>query len=156
MSAPAGIGLYYSDDIHGVPAVLVQTVMRMPVVYEVNIFMTNRPVPVPEVIEKERLLVEQLGVTGFYHIIARYAVLPPVPCIGAALTSQSWTLTLMHLRYGYAEKIDQGETFLLAILERLLALLLRALEEELVICPSLRTRLGLPDIFNDEVFTAVL
>ena len=62
----------------------------------------------------------------------------------------------MHLRYGYAEKIDQGETFLLAILERLLALLLRALEEELVICPSLRNRLGLPDIFNDEVFTAVL
>ena len=53
------------------PAVLVQTVTRMPVVYEVNIFITNRPVPVPEVIEKERLLVEQLGVTGFYHIIAR-------------------------------------------------------------------------------------
>ena len=68
----AGIGVWYSDDIHGVPAVMVQAVSRLPVVYEVNIFLTNRFVPLPYVQNNERLLVEQLGMTGFYHIIARY------------------------------------------------------------------------------------
>ena len=43
----------------------------MPIIYEVNIFITNRFVPIPEVLPSERLLVEQLGVSGFYHVIAR-------------------------------------------------------------------------------------
>ena len=55
------------------PPVLLQMVSRTPVLYEVNIFVTNRFVPIPEVMESERLLVEQLGVSGFYHVIARYA-----------------------------------------------------------------------------------
>lgn len=50
-------------------------VSRMPIIYEVNIFITNRFVPIPEVLPSERLLVEQLGVSGFYHVIAR-CVLP--------------------------------------------------------------------------------
>lgn len=45
---------------------------------QVNIFLTNRFVPVPEVMPKERLLVEQLGVKGFYHVIAR--CLSPTSC----------------------------------------------------------------------------
>ena len=44
----------------------------MPIIYEVNIFITNRFVPIPEVEPSERLLVEQLGVSGFYHVIARF------------------------------------------------------------------------------------
>ena len=67
----AGVGLYYGEEIHGVPPVLLQMVSRTPVLYEVNIFVTNRFVPIPEVLESERLLVEQLGVSGFYHVIAR-------------------------------------------------------------------------------------
>jgi len=65
------VGLYYGEEIHGVPPVLLQMVSRTPVLYEVNIFVTNRFVPIPEVLEPERLLVEQLGVSGFYHVIAR-------------------------------------------------------------------------------------
>lgn len=59
------------------PPVLLQMVSRTPVLYEVNIFVTNRFVPIPEVMESERLLVEQLGVSGFYHVIARRAQHPP-------------------------------------------------------------------------------
>ena len=58
------------------PPVLLQMVSRTPVLYEVNIFVTNRFVPIPEVMEAERLLVEQLGVSGFYHVIARCAHMP--------------------------------------------------------------------------------
>lgn len=68
----AGVGLYYGEDIHTVPPVLLQMVSRMPVLYEVNIFVTNRFVPIPEVMDSERILVEQLGVSGFYHIVARW------------------------------------------------------------------------------------
>jgi hypothetical protein len=40
---------------------------------QVNIFLTIRYVPIPEVKPIERLLVEQLGVKGFYHVVARCA-----------------------------------------------------------------------------------
>ncbi len=80
----AGVGLYYGEEIHGVPPVLLQMVSRTPVLYEVNIFVTNRFVPIPEVMESERLLVEQLGVSGFYHVIARCTLAPRItfcmPC----------------------------------------------------------------------------
>ena len=74
----AGVGLYYGEEIHGVPPVLLQMVSRTPVLYEVNIFVTNRFVPIPEVLEAERLLVEQLGVSGFYHVIARCGRMPHI------------------------------------------------------------------------------
>lgn len=48
-------------------------VSRLPMIYEVNIFLTNRHLPIPEVLPSERLLVEQKGACGFYHVIARYA-----------------------------------------------------------------------------------
>lgn len=71
--------MYYGEEIHGVPPVLLQLVSRTPVLYEVNIFVTNRFVPIPEVLDSERLLVEQLGVSGFYHVIARCAT--PFPAL---------------------------------------------------------------------------
>jgi len=48
-------------------------VTRLPMLYEVNIVLTNRNVPIPEVLPRERLLVEQLEASGFYHVIARSA-----------------------------------------------------------------------------------
>ena len=50
---------------------LVQHLKSFPIIHEVVIFMTNRFVPVPEVLPAERFLIEQLGVGGFYHCIAR-------------------------------------------------------------------------------------
>ena len=38
--------------------------------------MTNRFVAVPEVLGSERMLVEQLGVSGFYHVIVRCVAAP--------------------------------------------------------------------------------
>ena len=46
---------------------------------QVNMFVTIRFVPIPEVLESERMLVEQLGVSGFYHVICR-----SVACAAAA------------------------------------------------------------------------
>ncbi len=43
-----------------------------------NIFVTIRFVPIPEVLEAERMLVEQLGVSGFYHVICRCPLLTVV------------------------------------------------------------------------------
>ena len=58
----------------GAEGLLIPQVSRMPIIYEVNIFITNRFVPIPEVLPSERLLVEQLGVSGFYHVIARCVI----------------------------------------------------------------------------------
>ena len=66
-----GVGLYYSESIYGVPPVLIQHLQKFPVLHEVNILITNRAVPVPDVLHKERILVETLGLPGFYHCICR-------------------------------------------------------------------------------------
>ena len=55
-------------------------VARLPMVYEVNIFLTNRHLPIPEVLPGERLLVEQKDACGFYHVIARSAA-DRLPCM---------------------------------------------------------------------------
>ena len=68
-----GVGFYYSENIYGVPPVLIQHVQKFPVLHEVNILITNRAVPVPDVMHKERILVETLGLPGFYHCICRSA-----------------------------------------------------------------------------------
>lgn len=68
-----GVGLYYSESIYGVPPVLIQHLQKFPVLHEVNILITNRAVPVPDVLHKERILVETLGLPGFYHCICRLA-----------------------------------------------------------------------------------
>lgn len=69
-----GVGFYYSENIYGVPPVLIQHVQKFPVLHEVNILITNRAVPVPDVMHKERILVETLGLPGFYHCICRSAM----------------------------------------------------------------------------------
>ena len=52
-------------------------------------FVTIRFVPIPEVLESERMLVEQLGVSGFYHVICR-----SVSCSVASLFTL-WPLVLL-------------------------------------------------------------
>ena len=54
-------------------------VSRLPMVYEVNVFLTNRYLPIPAVLPSERLLVEQKGAAGFYHDIARSAAPARLP-----------------------------------------------------------------------------
>ncbi|GAQ92301.1 Potassium transporter family protein [Klebsormidium nitens] len=97
-----GLGLYYSDSIFGTPPVLVQHLKSFPIIHEVVIFMTNRFVPVPEVLPAERFLIEQLGVGGFYHCIARY---------------------------GYMDRVQQGTDFAETVLQHILILLTDSLKE---------------------------
>ena len=72
-----GVGLYYSEFIYGVPPVMVEHMASFPVVHQVNIFVTNRFCPCPRVLKHERLLIEQLGIRGFYHCICRSLFQPP-------------------------------------------------------------------------------
>ena len=73
----AGVALYYSESIYGVPPVLREHVAKFPVVHTLNILLTTRNVPVPNVSMQERFLVQQLGVPGFYHIVTRSDPAPP-------------------------------------------------------------------------------
>lgn len=65
------MALYYSDVLNGAPPVLEQHVTRFPVLHSVNVILTVRFVPVPEVLDYERFLVKQLPVPGFFHVVAR-------------------------------------------------------------------------------------
>lgn len=67
-----GVAIYYSDILYGAPPALEAQVSRFPALHEVNVFATIRFVPVPEVLEDERLLIKQLPIAGFYHVIARW------------------------------------------------------------------------------------
>eukprot|EP00884_Botryococcus_braunii_P022819 jgi/Botrbrau1/9220/Bobra.0028s0016.1 len=113
----AGIAVYYADTFTGVPPVLSQLISHWPVLFEVNIFLTNRFVPVPEVMPKERLLVEQLGVKGFYHVIARY---------------------------GYMERVQQGQGFMIVLLDHVIALLYKAMAHKVDANENLRKIFNLP------------
>ena len=66
-----GVALFYSDRLDSAPPVLAHLLTRMPVLFQVQIFLTNRFVPLPEVDPKERLLARDAGVEGFFHVVAR-------------------------------------------------------------------------------------
>lgn len=70
------MAFYYSDVLYGAPPALERQVTRFPALHAVNIVLTVRFVPVPEVFTEERFLVKALPVPGFYHVIARSANLP--------------------------------------------------------------------------------
>ena len=71
----AGVAFYYSDVLYGAPPALERQVTRFPALHAVNIVLTVRFVPVPEVFTEERFLIKALPVPGFYHVIARSAML---------------------------------------------------------------------------------
>ncbi|DBA68205.1 TPA: hypothetical protein ACH3X2_013822 [Trebouxia sp. C0005] len=108
-----GVGFYYSENIYGVPPVLIQHVQKFPVLHEVNILITNRAVPVPDVLHQERILVETLGLPGFYHCICRY---------------------------GYTEAPDQGNAFVESVLLTVLSKLYKELHSVIQNSPELSTR----------------
>ncbi|KAK9866820.1 hypothetical protein WJX84_006444 [Apatococcus fuscideae] len=106
-----GVGLYYSEFIYGVPPVLVEHMASFPVVHQVNIFVTNRFCPCPRVLKHERLLIEQLGVRGFYHAICRY---------------------------GYTDVPQQSEGFVTGVLETVRDMLYATLREYILHSESLQ------------------
>ena len=67
----AGVAVYYSDVLYGSPPALERHITRFAVLHDLNVMLTNRVVPVPEVMDQERFLVKQLPIPGFYHVIAR-------------------------------------------------------------------------------------
>ena len=53
----------------------------------------------------------------------------------------------MCARYGYVERVRQDKEFVAALLDRVVGLLLKSLQEQLAQSAALRAELGLPDIF---------
>ncbi len=107
ISITMGICLYYSETIYGVPPVLVQHLQKFPVLHELNILMTNRSVPVPTVGDKERLLIEQLEVPGFYHAICRLAGIQCLTHVGADHRGAGGNL-LRHLQANGLSRLDSA------------------------------------------------
>ncbi|KAK9810742.1 hypothetical protein WJX73_004336 [Symbiochloris irregularis] len=116
LSRHAGVALYYSSTIHGVPPVLHKLTPKYPTLHTVNIFVTNRQIPVPNVGLKERFLVRQLGLPGFYHMVARY---------------------------GYMDILQQGPDFVHLGVQNILMLLYRAMFDVLAQNTLLADHLGL-------------
>lgn len=65
------MAFYYTDALYGAAPALERQVTRFPALHAVNVVLTVRFVPVPEVYTEERFLVKALPVPGFYHVIAR-------------------------------------------------------------------------------------
>ncbi|KAK9861228.1 hypothetical protein WJX84_010206, partial [Apatococcus fuscideae] len=106
-----GVGLYYSEFIYGVPPVMVEHMASFPVVHQTNIFVTNRFCPCPRVLKHESLLIEQLGIRGFYHCICRY---------------------------GYTDVPQQSELFVTEMLETVRDMLYATLREYILHSSSLQ------------------
>lgn len=45
---------------------------QVPALPRVVVFITNRRVPIPDVLPSERFLIAPLALSGVYHVIARY------------------------------------------------------------------------------------
>jgi KUP system potassium uptake protein len=100
-----GVAVFYDESIYGVPHALVQLVTRLPVLPELCVFLTNRFLPYPVIMQKERFLVEQQGLPGFFHVVARY---------------------------GYNERVVQDANFVQELLKAVMALTCRSLRLTMV------------------------
>jgi hypothetical protein len=123
LSRTRGVALYLTDVPSApgedrAPPVLAHQLARLPILFEYNIFLTVRTVPVHDVPPASRFLVASASVPGFAHVIARY---------------------------GYLERprLDAGfaDALLDHILDRLYSELAAAARAE----PGLRAALHLPD-----------
>ncbi len=45
---------------------------QVPALPRVVVIVTNRRVPIPDVLQEERFLIEPLALSGFYHVVVRY------------------------------------------------------------------------------------
>lgn len=72
----SGAALWYSDVLIGAPPTLERHLTKFPALHAVNVVLTVRYVPVPEVFDEERFLIKALPIPGFYHVVARCVSLP--------------------------------------------------------------------------------
>ena len=90
-----GVALFYTDAPDGsAPPVLAHLLPRLPVLYEVNVLLHVRFVPLPDVAPPDRLLARDTGVAGFFEVVARY---------------------------GYAERPSHDAAFAAAVVDHVLA-----------------------------------
>lgn len=112
-----GVAIFYSDALDATPPVLAHLIARVPCLFECNIFLTNRVVPVAEVPSSERLLARSQRVEGFFSVVARY---------------------------GYLERIKQDEAFASGVVAFVLGRLGRRICRAAGADDALREALGLP------------
>ena len=60
---------------------------------------------------------------------------------------QSYHMLRLRARYGYVERIHQGNEFVASLLDRVIGLLLKSLQERLADSAALRSDLGFTDVF---------
>jgi len=88
-----GVGLYYQDAGLGVPLSFSHYIHHFPAVPEVLVFISIRPVAVPQVSEDDRIIAEKVErYEGVYRVI---------------------------VRYGYTDSIDQGRQFVQNLLKEI-------------------------------------
>ncbi|GAX85040.1 hypothetical protein CEUSTIGMA_g12460.t1 [Chlamydomonas eustigma] len=91
LSKLRGIGLYYTDQTHGIPPVMWTFLRNVEAMHEFVILLQNRFLPIPFLAEEERLAaVPVLGVPNFYRVVARY---------------------------GYMDKVDHGSEFAQSVVD---------------------------------------
>ena len=112
-----GVAIFYSDALDSTPPVLAHLIARVPCLFECNIFLTNRVVPVAFVPPAERLLARSQPVQGFFSAVARY---------------------------GYLERIQQDEAFASGVVSFVLGRLGRRICKAAGADGALREALGLP------------
>jgi len=112
-----GVAIFYSDALDATPPVLAHLIARVPCLFELNVFLTNRVVPVAEVLRAERLLARSQPVEGFFSVVARY---------------------------GYMERIEQDEYFAKGVVAFVLGRLGRKVCRAAGADDALRQALGLP------------
>ena len=112
-----GVAIFYSDALDATPPVLSHLIARVPCLFEANIFLTNRVVPVAEVPSAERLLARSQPVEGFFSVVARY---------------------------GYLERIRQDDAFASGVVAFVLGRIGRRVCRAAGADDSLREALGLP------------
>lgn len=123
---------------------------------QVNIFLTNRFVPLPDIAPGERLLARDAGVEGFFHVVARCAkrrggarvrgraraaacATPPTRAVRA---------TAPHpCSYGYMERPVQDAAFAASVVDHVLGRLAARVAAAAAADEALRAGLGLPNAF---------
>lgn len=69
-----GIGLIYTELVHGIPSIFTHFVTNLPAIHQVVVFVCIKSVPIPHVSNRERYLVGRIGPKAYrmYRCIIRY------------------------------------------------------------------------------------
>jgi K+ potassium transporter len=106
-----GVALFYTDEIDTAdtaPPVLAHLLARLPAcLFQVNICLHVRVVPLPEVAVHERLLARDTDVDGFYSVVARYGYLErPIHDAAFAAAVLDHVIARLHDRIAVASATD--------------------------------------------------